>query len=118
MSFFKNLFKRKAGGTFVGNLLRGVANKATKGKLGNGDDLRRWEEKQGINSNASTDSYAYSLGRKAGEPLERHVDSMGDNPAVKDFENRQIMNTLKKWWWAIALGVATVIGITYKLAKK
>lgn len=30
------LFKKKPGGTVVGNLLRGIANKATGGILGNG----------------------------------------------------------------------------------
>ena len=46
MSFFKKLFKRKKGGTFIGNLIRGVANKATGGILGNGVGLAKWEAKQ------------------------------------------------------------------------
>jgi hypothetical protein len=33
---FKDLFKRKPGGTKVGNLFRGIANKASGGVLGNG----------------------------------------------------------------------------------
>ena len=36
MSFLSGLFKRKPGGTFVGNLIRGAANKASGGLLGNG----------------------------------------------------------------------------------
>lgn len=36
MAFLKNLFKRKPGGTFVGNLIRGAANKFSGGLLGNG----------------------------------------------------------------------------------
>ncbi|UAY54794.1 hypothetical protein [Arachidicoccus terrestris] len=33
------LFSKKPGGTFFGNLLRGVANTATGGLLGNGDNM-------------------------------------------------------------------------------
>lgn len=36
MGFLKNIFKRKVGGTFFGNLLRSVAHTATGGLLGNG----------------------------------------------------------------------------------
>jgi len=43
MGFFGRLFRRKRGGTFVGNLIRRVANHYSKGILGNGDGLRRWE---------------------------------------------------------------------------
>lgn len=46
MGFFSNLFKRKRGGTFVGNLIRRIAHARTGGLLGNGRDLRRWENEQ------------------------------------------------------------------------
>ena len=46
MGFFKKLFKRKKGGTFVGNLIRKVAKNKTGGILGNGAGLRRWERRQ------------------------------------------------------------------------
>ncbi len=36
MGFLKNLFKKKPGGTFFGNLLRGVSSAATGGILGSG----------------------------------------------------------------------------------
>lgn len=36
MSFISKLFKRKPGGTVIGNLIRGVANTASGGVLGNG----------------------------------------------------------------------------------
>lgn len=36
MSFLKNIFKKKVGGTLVGNLIRIGANKLTNGILGNG----------------------------------------------------------------------------------
>lgn len=35
-SFLKKVFKAKKGGTFVGNLIRGAANKVSGGILGNG----------------------------------------------------------------------------------
>lgn len=46
MGFFSNLFKRKPGGTLLGNLARGVLNKATGGILGNGSQLAKWEREQ------------------------------------------------------------------------
>ena len=46
MGFFKKLFKRKKGGSFVGNLIRKVAKNKTGGLLGNGAGLRRWERRQ------------------------------------------------------------------------
>lgn len=36
MGLFKNIFKKKEGGTLVGNLVRKVANSASSGVLGNG----------------------------------------------------------------------------------
>lgn len=39
MSFLKNLFKKKPGGTVFGNLLRAASNKATGGILGNGANM-------------------------------------------------------------------------------
>lgn len=46
MGFFSNLFKRKKGGTFVGNIIRGLANHYSYGVLGNGNDLNNWEQEQ------------------------------------------------------------------------
>jgi hypothetical protein len=39
MSWLKNLFKKKPGGTVFGNMLRGVAKTATGGILGNGANM-------------------------------------------------------------------------------
>lgn len=44
MSFLSNLFKRKPGGTVVGNLLRTVASTVTGGILGNGAMMLKQEE--------------------------------------------------------------------------
>jgi len=44
MGFLSGLFKKKAGGTMVGNLLRGVVNKATNGILGNGAGIINQEQ--------------------------------------------------------------------------
>lgn len=46
MGFFGKIFKRKKGGTFVGNLIRSVSSKATGGILGNGSGLAKWEAEQ------------------------------------------------------------------------
>lgn len=54
MSFFKDLFKRKPGGTFLGNLLRSAAHTASGGMLGNGAMMLKSDES--ANSQSSTSS--------------------------------------------------------------
>lgn len=48
MGKFGNLFKRKEGGTLVGNLLRGVVNKASHGLLGNGLFMKKKGDPEGV----------------------------------------------------------------------
>ncbi len=46
MGFLKNIFKRKEGGTKLGNLLRGTSSALTGGILGSGQGLANWEREQ------------------------------------------------------------------------
>lgn len=48
MGFFKNIFKGKEGGTFVGNLLRKGSNWASGGLLGNGAQLAKRDRERAI----------------------------------------------------------------------
>lgn len=57
----KDLFKRKPGGTFVGNLLRGAANKASGGVLGNGAMMITQE--QADIRDLSNDAYIAKYGK-------------------------------------------------------
>lgn len=46
MSFLSKLFKKKPGGTFVGNLIRTVVGKKSSGAVGNGAMLEQPQETQ------------------------------------------------------------------------
>lgn len=80
---FKDLFKKKEGGTFVGNLIRGAANKATGGMLGNGVML----------SKNATEAIATGVG--AGVAA---ANATADKPKVD--------TSKMKWKEALALGYA------------
>lgn len=78
MSFLK-LFKRKEGGTMVGNLLRGVAHSINP-MLGNGAmKLRPGEKPADANARASKEFGATMAGAQAGNQLYRTTDNLMEN---------------------------------------
>jgi hypothetical protein len=139
MGFLKGLFKRKPGGTLVGNLLRGVAKGASGGILGNGgmmisqfdadkrdlsDDDFKKRYGYAKNDQRALD-YATSIAMDiagsawhAGLPNERFNASAGNTStstnntekAVNSVIKTSIGQFLKKWWWATLLPFG--IGIT------
>jgi hypothetical protein len=60
MGLFKGLFKRKVGGTFLGNLVRGVTNKVSGGVLGNGGMMITQEDAD--KRDLSEDAYLQKYG--------------------------------------------------------
>lgn len=73
MAFLKGLFKKKPGGTFFGNLIRGVANKATGGILGTGAHM--------IPLGSTTETGGPSINTAAASSIIKDV--VGDDPNVK-----------------------------------
>lgn len=97
MSFFKDLFKRKPGGTFVGNLIRGVANKASYGLLGNGlFKLKEGESPDESNENAK-DAIAQGVA---------YTNKVaGTDGAQKDV----FFMYLKQYWYYVAVPFGVVV---------
>ena len=109
MGFFKNIFKKKKGGTFVGNLIRGVASTATGGVLGSGAGLANWEAEQEAKELNALKAQIASQ-QKQINAKQFGADLV--NSAIKNGTGGQtdpnvgesiVLTTLKKWWWAVLL---------------
>lgn len=118
MGFLKNIFKKKKGGTFVGNLLRGASSSVTGGILGSGAGLRRWEDQQrGINpENQQMD------GRQMGSDFINKgvAPFMANSGGASDptIGASVLKENLKKNWLYVVAGLGTVIGGTYFITRK
>jgi hypothetical protein len=129
MGFFKKLFKRKKGGTFLGNLFRGVVNKASGGLLGNGRDLRRWEAKQEQKELEKqqkmlldqqrmqrppdmTNSDGFRMGAQIGgkiNPRSAEAPTASQTSKIKKF--------LKEKWYFVVGGAALIVGLIVVVPK-
>ncbi len=123
MGFFSNIFKKKKGGTFVGNLIRSGAKAATGGLLGNGDSLRQWEESQAIQEQTqavqqSAQATANQIGSILGNALKPSVDSAMNSKPVTDAQNMVASAWIKKNWWKLATPLLLIIGLTVYLTKR
>lgn len=108
MSVFKKLFAKQAGGSIVGNILRGVGDRYTGGafsqifKRPKGDPATNVDNVVNtITANAKTPSGAASTTQPTG----------GESGGG-------FKETLKKYWWAFAGGaVALVAGIWFVTSR-
>lgn len=114
---FKNIFKRKPGGTTAGNLLRGVANKLSKGKLGNGGMMLKPDE----TIKEANNRLSYQIG----EASETFNDSQFNTPKnledktlLQSFEMGTMKNMLKTKWHIILIPVVLIGAIIYFITKK
>jgi len=111
MSLFKNLFKKKPGGTLVGNLLRGVANQATGGILGNGAARIEVGQSQ---TNAQ-------LGQRQ-EVIPQVAAILAENayeiPAVKTAANKSAIAWAKQNWAKIAIAILVPFGLIVFFMKR
>ena len=115
MGFLKNIFKRKKGGTLVGNLLRGVSSAATGGILGSGAGLAAWEAKQ---DQKELEQYRQAQldGRQMGANLVNNVAvpamasaNGGNTPGGNKIGQSVFFETLKQKWY-YAVGAVLAIG--------
>ena len=120
MGFFKNIFKKKEGGTFVGNLLRGTSSAMTGGLLGSGAELHKWEEEQRAKGLLGSTPPIQNQGYNAGQNLVQHVaipagvDGGSTNPKIGE---SVLLYSLKKHWWKIALAVLVLVFGVWYLSK-
>lgn len=132
MGFFKTLFKKKKGGTFFGNLIRGAANKATGGILGNGVQLAKNDAKieqreynQAVQAQVQKQlraSQAYQAGQTAtpsvvgkSANLRATLPGESDTPSGKT----DVGAWLKKNWYFVAgpVGLIVVVVLAMKAGK-
>lgn len=120
MGFFKKIFKKKKGGTFFGNLIRGASSAATGGILGSGADLAKWEQNQYQKEQvlAEKQQNALQLGRSFGKRFEPYFQGVTNSPAAERIKNDAAKDWIKKNWWMIALPVVVLLGAVYFIAKK
>lgn len=111
MGLFSNIFKKKPGGTMVGNLLRGVSSNFTGGMLGSG--ANRIELGQ-TKTNAQ-------LAAEAGLPANNAALNMAASAVMS---NEQVQAAAKAAAWAkykpfvIGGGIIAALGTTIYLATR
>lgn len=123
MGFFKNLFKKKKGGTLLGNLVRGVANKASGGILGNGVQLAKNDAKieqreynQAVQVEAQR-QLAKNPAFQAGQTATSKITIPGV-PSIPS-ESKMDLKAYAKKYWGYAVGALAVIGgIVYVTKSK
>lgn len=126
MGFLSKIFKRKKGGTFLGNMLRGASSKLTGGILGSGAGLEAWEEGQAdkeildlkkqlmISKSNRLDGRALG-GDIVNSTIKQGVAQPQNSPNAGE---HIILTTLKKWWWAVSLGlIALIVGVVLLTRK-
>lgn len=124
MGFLSGLFKRKKGGTKLGNMLRGVASTATGGLLGSGAGLKAWEESQNLSEiqdlkmqlmKANQPNKGFQAGQnfvtKVALPL---TEGGQPNPTIGQ---SVLTESLKKNWYFIAGGVLALVAGMYFIMK-
>lgn len=95
MSFLKNIFKKKPGGTLVGNLLRVGVNKASGGIMGTGANMLPADSQASVNS-AAADATA-AIGQ-----------AYLQTPQGTALAQSTVMSWLKANWILIVLGLSAV----------
>lgn len=126
MGFLSGIFKKKKGGTLVGNLLRGGASAMTGGLLGSGQGLANWEaeqarEQQQALSTLRTPQYNPNQGIDIGRNLVNNVavpamaNGGGNSPKVGE---NVIKETLKNKWYMVVGALGAVVAVTYFITRK
>ncbi len=117
MGFLKNIFKRKPGGTLVGNLLRGGSSAMTGGILGSGAGLAKWEAEQAAKANQEyIRSISQNQGKLMGGNMVNDVlvpgmaNGSGNNPNIGE---SVFLETMKKRWYYVVGAVGVIGGTAY-----
>lgn len=112
MGFLKNAFKRKPGGTALGNTIRGVLKTASAGLLGNGALMISEEEYAKKNGTPYTPQPMSPITSLV-------IDSAANTPQgqalIAEQKKKAIIDMLTKYWY-VAAGI--VAGIVYLIKKK
>jgi len=110
MSWISDIFKKKPGGSGVGNFIRGALNTVSGGLLGTGKNVLP------ANTSGST---TYTPQPNIGslfQPVVKSVLESSQND-INNSANNTMKATLKKYWWVIALPFGTLIAIIIYISK-
>lgn len=110
MGFLKDLFKRKPGGTLLGNTLRGVTRSLTGGLLGNGALMISQEEYDRKNGNSQSNPNLEALGNLVKE-------SAMNTPQAEEEKKKAILDMLKKYWYVPAALLSLIVYLIVKASK-
>lgn len=106
---FKDIFKRKEGGTLLGNMVRGVVNNASGGLLGNGALMLKPGQTVAANNTAA----AKAVGASAVTFNAVAGTSSGAAPASGSFgasvKSGAVLQWIKEHWYIVALPVVGVL---------
>lgn len=113
MGFLKDLFKRKPGGTPLGNTIRGVLNKVSGGILGNGLLM-----KQGENEPLISDNLQQATGAALAAANQYAPNMQGGQPSPT--EKGYVTQMFKQYGMYIigGLGLVAVLFLTVFKRKK
>lgn len=123
MGFLSGIFKRKKGGTFVGNLIRGAASKATGGILGSGAGLAAWEAKEAEKKTEGLQNQIAHLTSKINSKqmgADLVSSTIKNSPVDKTSPNAGesvVIETLKSNWAYILGGLIGVGGLVYLIIR-
>lgn len=124
----KDIFKRKPGGTFVGNLIRGAVQKYTGGALGNGA-LKISQDEYDLKALTDAD-YQSKYGKtKTGvvlnnQPINKDILSVEQQAdkfseqSMDKLKKDSIIGYLKKYWYIALLPAGLLILAIFKLIKR
>ncbi|AGO49231.1 structural protein [Cellulophaga phage phi18:4] len=124
MGFFKNIFKKKKGGTFLGNLVRGVSSSATGGILGSGAGLAKWEaeqaqkEQDAMVAQQVQNSSAYKVGTAVGLQAKPYVDAVKNSEEVADAKKSMILDWLKTNWIKLLIPIVLLTLLVVWLIRR
>jgi hypothetical protein len=117
MGLLKGLFKRKEGGTFFGNVIRGVGDKFTGGMMSVVNPAPI-----GLNQSSQPNAQLQNTAYQSGGLLGSLVNAQTNNSLPDTFESAKkegtkalVMYYLKAYWYILAI---PVIYLTYMLIKK
>lgn len=113
MSFLSKIFKKKKGGTLVGNLIRGVANSASGGILGNGQNMKKDEPSEQIQL-PITQNPTYQAGQNIGQKVN---DAVYQIPQVQQIQASVQKEWLKKNWYLLAFPLLLILYLGYQNLK-
>jgi len=127
MGFFSNIFKRKTGGTWVGNLIRGAASKVSGGILGSGAGLAAWQKGEDIRLNHTAEAQKQEIAdlqnqlatKKLGANLvDNVVQTVGAKKTSPNLGESVILTTLKSNWAYILGGLLVLVLAVYLLVRR